>query len=230
MKQENFLRGARRISDELKKLSIIVSHETISKTLRFFRKEGMVQPTLTWKRFLSSHWNSLFSYNFFTATTFGMVTWYVFFIMKLKTRKVVQYGITANPSIQFLRNQFSAFEQERPGSIFIHNNSGILKWFPYSEYNFKHISIVPYSPDMNAYSERFVRSTRKECLDHFVIFTYGQLRRIVKSYIEYFNNYRPHQGLKGILDAPPETSSNDGEIRRKPLPYGLHSHYHREAV
>ena len=97
------------------------------------------------------------------------------------------------------------------------------------QYNFKDIAIVPYSPNMNAYAERFVRSVRQECLDYFLIFTEGQLLRIIKSYIEYYNNYRPHQGLKGIPNSPPEQSKT-GEIKRKPLLFGLHSHYYREAV
>ena len=66
---------------------------------------------------------------------------------------------------------------------------------------------MPYSPDMNAYAERFVRSIRQECLDYFIIITYGQLHRIVKSYIDYYNNYRPHQGLKGIPNGQEEQPS-----------------------
>ncbi|MDR2972855.1 MAG: hypothetical protein LBU83_13175, partial [Bacteroidales bacterium] len=48
-------------------------------------------------------------------------------------------------NIQFLRNQFSVFEYEHPNSILIHDNSNELKWFPYSQYNFKDIAAVPYS-------------------------------------------------------------------------------------
>ena len=230
LKKENFLWGARRIRDELKKLSIDVSHETISKILRRFRKKGDLKPSLSWKHFLSSHWSSLFACDFFTATIFGMTTFYVFFIIELKTRKIVQHGITANPNMQFLRNQFSAFEYEHPGSTVIHDNSGELKWFPYVQYNFKDMRIVPYSPDMNAYAERFVRSIRQECLDHFVIFTHGQLSRIVKGYIDYYNDCRPHQGLKGIPNGPPEPGPGTGEIKQKPLLFGLHNHYYRESA
>jgi len=208
-----------------------VSHETISKILNRFRKTGDLKPSLSWKRFLASHWETLFACDFLTVTVFfGMVTLYVFFIMELKSRRIVQFGITANPNIQFLRNQFSVFEYEHSGSILIHDNSGELKWFPYSQYNFKGIAIVPYSPNMNAYAERFVRSMRNECLDYFIIFTYGQLHRIVKNYIGYYNNYRPHQGLKGIPNGSPETLSTDGKIKQKPLLFGLHNHYYREAA
>jgi putative transposase len=227
---ENPLWGARRIKDELNKLSITISHETIRKILNHFRKTGDIQPVPSWKKFLSSLWNSLFSCDFFTATIFSMATWYVFFIMELKTRKIAQYAITTNPTIQFLRNQFSEFEYKYPYSTLIHDNSGELRWFPYEQYNFKDARIVPHSPNMNAHAERFIRSIRNECLDHFVIFTHNQLWRLVKSYVYYYNNYRPHQGLKGIPNGPPEPSQGNGVIKQKPLLLGLHNHYYREAV
>jgi transposase InsO family protein len=184
---------------------------------------------VSWKQFLFSHWNSLFACDFFTVDTFGFKRFYVFFIIQLKTRKIVQYGITQNPSIQFLRNQFSVFEYEYPKAMLIHDNSSELRWFPYKEYNFKDARIVPYSPNMNAYAERFVRSARQECLDYFLIFTYNQLHRIVKSYIDYYNNYRPHQGLNGIPNGPPELHSSTGPIKQKPVLFGLHNHYYRDA-
>ena len=129
-----------------------------------------------------------------------------------------------------MRNQFSEFDYEYPGATLIHDNSGELRWFPYEQYNFKDVRITPYSPDMNAYAERFIRSVRQECLDYFIIYTEKQLRNIIKNYIEYYNNYRPHQGLKGIPNGPPEQLSATGEINQKPLLFGLHNHYYREAA
>jgi transposase InsO family protein len=159
-----------------------------------------------------------------------MVTWYVFFIIKLETREIIQFGLTANPDIQFLRNQFSTFEYEHPDAYLIHDNSGELKWFPYDQYHFKNVAIMPYSPNMNAYAERFVRSIRQDCLNHFIIFTFGQLYRIVTAYVDYYNNYRPHQGLKRIPNGSPEPVRKTGTIKQKPLLFGLHNHYYREAA
>ncbi|MDR1388941.1 MAG: integrase core domain-containing protein, partial [Treponema sp.] len=139
------------------------------------------------------------------------------------------YNVTTNPTRQFLRLQLSEFDYCYPNSYLIHDNSGELKWFPYNWYSIKDIPTVPYSPNLNAYAERFVRSLRQECLDHFIIFTWTQLRRIVKEYIGYYNNYRPHQGLGGIPNAPPEQPAT-GEIKQKPLLFGLHNHYYREAA
>jgi transposase InsO family protein len=135
----------------------------------------------------------VFACDFCTVTAFGFVTFYVFFIIKLETRRIVHYNVTQNPNIRFLRNQFSEFEYRYPGAYLIHDNSGEQKWFPYDQYNTKDVGITPYSPDMNACAERFVRSLRQECLDHFVIFTENQLRNVLKSYIDYYNNYRSRQ-------------------------------------
>jgi transposase InsO family protein len=83
---------------------------------------------------------------------------------------------------------------------------------------------VPYSPNLNAYAERFARSLRQECLDHFIIFTWVQLHRIVKEYIGYYNHYRPHLGLGDIPNAPPKQPQT-GAIKQKPVLFGLHNHY-----
>ncbi len=69
-----------------------------------------------------------------------------------------------------------------PKSHLIHDNSGELKWFPYDTYGIKGVAITPYSPNMNAYAERFVRSVRQECLDWFIVFNETQLRKIMKEY------------------------------------------------
>jgi transposase len=230
MKNENFTWGARRIRDELDKLCIDLSHETINKILHHYRKIGKILPNLSWKHFLSANWKTLYACDFLTATIFSMKTYYIFFIIELKTRRIVQYSITTNPNIRFLRNQFSEFEYNYPGSFLIHDNSAELRWFPFEQYKIRDVRTVPYSPDMNAYAERFVRSIRNECLDYFIIFTEGQLCRIIKGYIEYYNNYRPHQGLKGIPNGNPEQGSKTGAIRKKPLLFGLHNHYYREAA
>ncbi|MDR1307431.1 MAG: integrase core domain-containing protein [Treponema sp.] len=229
LKQENCLWGVRRIRDELTKLSLSVSHETIAKILNGFRRTGDLKANLSWKKFPASHWHSLFACDFCTVTAFGFVTFYVFFVIKLEIRQIVHYNITRNPTIRFPRLQFSEFEYKYPDFYLIHDNSGELRYFPYDQYDIKDVRITPYSPNMNAYAERFIRSLRQECLDHFVIFTENQLRNVLKSYVEYYNNYRPHQGLHGIPNAPP-VQPETGEIRKRPLVFGLHNHYYREAA
>jgi hypothetical protein len=105
-----------------------------------------------------------------------------------------------------------------------------LKYFPYGQYGINGVATVPYAPNMNAYAERFVRTIRRECLDHFLIFTQTQLGNILRQFMKYYNNQRPHMDIDGQIpcqQAPPETL---GAICKTPVLGGLHNHYFRKAA
>jgi putative transposase len=51
------------------------------------------------------------------------------------------------------------------------------------------------APKANAYAERWERSVREACLDHFLILNENHLRHVLTEYGEYYNYDRPHQGL-----------------------------------
>jgi hypothetical protein len=61
MKIDNYLWGCKRIQDELEKISIDISRETIRKVIQDYRKSGEIKPNYSWSRFLKSHWQSLFA-------------------------------------------------------------------------------------------------------------------------------------------------------------------------
>lgn len=55
---------------------------------------------------------------------------------------------------------------------------------------------IPYRASrVNARRERFLGSVRRECLDHLLILTDGQLYRAIREYVGYFNHARSHQGI-----------------------------------
>ena len=88
---------------------------------------------------------------------------------------------------------------------------------------------VLFIPNMNAIAERFVGSARRDALDYFLLFNEKQIRNILKNYIFYYNNLRPHQGIdqqvpKGYL------AQKKRDIRSKPILEGLHHHYFREVA
>jgi transposase InsO family protein len=230
MKLDNRLWGARRIANELRKLSVAVSHTTVSTIIASCYRDGTLKPLGSWKTFISSHWNSMFACDFFTVDIFGFKRFYVFFIMELATRRIVQYCYTDHPNIAFLRNRLSCFSEQFPNAYLIHDNSGELKYFPYGQYGIKGVATVPYAPNMNAYAERFVRTIRRECLDHFVIFTQFQLGNILRQFMQYYNKMRPHMGIAGQIpcqQAPPEPS---GVVVKLPILGGLHNHYSRKVA
>ena len=69
MKRDNQLWGCHRIADELKKIGVELNPTTVNRIIQTFRKQGKIQPTGSWKKFLKSHWNSLFGMDFMTIDT-----------------------------------------------------------------------------------------------------------------------------------------------------------------
>ena len=55
---------------------------------------------MTWSRFLKAHWDVLAAADFFTVEVWGLrglVTFYVFFVIELATRRIEIAGITPCP-------------------------------------------------------------------------------------------------------------------------------------
>jgi len=53
----------------------------------------------------------------------------------------------------------------------IHENSGELHYFDYNSLGISEVKILPYSPKLNDWAKRFVRSAKSACFDHFIVFT-----------------------------------------------------------
>ena len=90
---------------------------------------------------------------------------------------------------------------------------------------------APQSPGQNAYVERLIGSIRRECLDHLIVINETGLRRILKSYFDYYERSRTHLSLgKNAPLAraiqPPWT----GPIVAIPQVGGLHHRYERIAA
>ena len=85
---------------------------------------------------------------------------------------------------------------------------------------------APRSPWQNGYAERFIGSIRRECLDHVIVFSEQHLRRVLRSYQQYYNGTRTHLSL--AKDAPlPRSIQTVGSILPLPVLGGLHHHYVR---
>lgn len=122
MKQENRLWGSMKISDELKKVGIELHPTTVNKIIQTFRKNGMIQPVGSWKRFLKAHWNSLFSMDYMTIDTLFGKRFYLLVILELKSRKIVRWSLTQYPCREFVKQRIIEFSEEYPNSHLIHDN------------------------------------------------------------------------------------------------------------
>jgi transposase InsO family protein len=82
------------------------------------------------------------------------------------------------------------------------------------------------SPWRNGFAEWLIGSIRRECLDHLIVFSEQHLRRILISYVAYYNSVRTHRSLH--KDAPiSRPIQRTGIIRSHPILGGLHHHYVR---
>ena len=98
----------------------------------------------------------------------------------------------------------------------------------FREHGIKTIRLPPYSPNLNAYAERWVRSIKEDCLNHLVLLGEGSLRHAVSEYVEFYNHERPHQGLENelVVSQSTEISAEDGVKVRSRLG-GLLNFYYR---
>jgi putative transposase len=85
------------------------------------------------------------------------------------------------------------------------------------------------SPWQNGFAERWIASLRRDCLDHVIPINERQLRRVIRSYVDYYHADRTHLGLK--KDATEKRSIEPremGKVVALPRVGGLHHRYTRE--
>lgn len=72
---------------------------------------------------------------------------------------------------------------------------------------------TPYrAPNANAIAERWIRSARQECLDHVLLLGERHTWCVLREYVAFYNQRRPHQGLAPIVDVRRErTRQDDGQ-------------------
>ena len=86
--------------------------------------------------------------------------------------------------------------------------------------------IAPASPWQNAFAERLIGSIRRECVDHIIVLGEAHLRRVLKSYADYYNSVRTHRSLN--KDAPVSRPvQRTGVISSRAILGGLHHCYAR---
>jgi hypothetical protein len=74
----------------------------------------------------------------------------------------------------------------------------------------------------NGYAERWIGSTRRECLDH--------LLRLLSTYTTFYDEWRSHQGLDQRCPVPRSADRGDGPVQCREVLGGILHDYHREAA
>ena len=93
------------------------------------------------------------------------------------------------------------------------------------------VIIAPQSPWQNPYAERLIGSIRRECLDHVIVLSDNHLRRVLRSYLDYYHDWRTHLSLDMDCPEPREVQGAEaGEVVEVPEVGGLHHHYEPRAA
>ena len=97
----------------------------------------------------------------------------------------------------------------------------------------KPLRLTARSPNMNAFSERWVKSVKNECLSKLILFGEKSLRRALREYLVHYHAERNHQGKDNVLLFPTATQAKnrvDGPVACKERLGGLLKYYHLEAA
>jgi len=163
---------------------------------------------------------------------------FVYFIIELSSRRIVQYGVTQSPSDFWVAQQLREATpyEERPRFLIRDNDSKYGQWFNRvaKDRGIEVLRTPVRAPKANAICERFIGSVRRECLDHMLILNERHLHRIIGEYVEYFNCARPHQGIGQRIPDPREDDKSrmgesSGRIIGRPVLGGLYHDYRRVA-
>jgi transposase InsO family protein len=181
----------------------------------------------TWRTFLTNHTKILISSDFFVVPTAFFRALFVFVILSHDRRRPVHVAVTEHPTSEWVAHQLlEAFPwdsapryllRDRDRS-YVEKFSEAARWLGIGE-----VLTAPQSPWQNPYVERLIGSIRRECLDHVIVLNESGLRRILKSYLEYYEQSRTHLSL--TKDAPiarPIQPMGAGKIIAIPQVGGLH--------
>jgi transposase InsO family protein len=226
MSTENQLWGAPRIHGELLKLGFSVSQSTVAK----YMVKRCGPPSRGRLTFLRNHAPDLAVMDLFVVPTIGFRILYGFVIVRLDRRDIVWINVTTNPTAEWVARQITeAFPWDGALGYMIRDRDRIYGAVVTRRLRAMGIPdkpIAPASPWQNGFAERLIGSIRRECLDHIILMGEAHLRRILKSYADYYNGVRTHRSLN--KDAPVSRPvQRSGVITSHAILGGLHRQYVR---
>ncbi len=221
--------SAERIARELRvKLGIVVCEATVAKYMIRLPKP----PSKEWRAFLDNHNHEIWAMDFLVqhTATFDLV--YILTIKHHATRKVVHIAATANPCLDWVKQQVrqALWDEDKPAFL-IHDNDGIFgnygvplgsggrkyrchldRWL-FETMGIRGIPTPYHSPMANAIVERYHGTLRRECLDHFIFLNVDHVQHAISRFQIYFNAHRTHSGIDGI----PAPLPDSGYVTEKPV-------------
>ncbi len=238
--------GYTRIMGELAKLGIKPPSKT---TVQNILREGGHDPGPkrgkgTWEEFLKAHAETLWQCDFFSKrvlTRTGFKQAFVMVFINVATRRVIVSPGTFKLGDGWIVRQTAAFFEKAHAAgleaklIMRDNDANYAAGFDeVVKAGGAQVRLTAVrAPNENAYIERFVQTIKQECLDHFLVFGQDHLDYLVREYVRYYHDCRPHQGIGNRLIAAekrePAAIVRFEHVRYESRLGGLLKHYHCAA-
>jgi transposase InsO family protein len=169
--------------------------------------------------------------DFFVVPTATFKVLYVFVMMSHARRQILHVNVTEHPSAAWSARQLlEAFPFDVP-KLLLRDRDSIYGWEfqrMLKTLGIRELKSAPRSPWQNAFVERVIATLRRECTDHVIPLGQRHLLGVLREYVEYYNEWRPHQSLDRNSPMPREVEPV-GEVCSKPVLGGLHHRYFRAA-
>lgn len=148
--------------------------------------------------------------DFFTVDTVLLRRLYVLFFIEHGSRSVHVAGVTASPTqtwvTQAARQLVWTFrEWATPPMWLIRDRDAKFTSTFDRVFRSEGVGIVRTpvrAPRANAIAERFVGTSRRECLNRVLILGRRHLEAVVGEFVDHYNTHRPHQSLGQLAPCP----------------------------
>ena len=225
-----------------------LGHQVARGTLANVRKERGLEPAperktrTTWRECLAAHGDVLAAADCCTVagwTPRGLTRFTVLGLMHLASRRVQIAGISAEPDgpggTQLMRHAPDAEDGcLRHSRVLIHDRDQLFR--PAGRDTLPPADVTPIrrparAPNLNASTERFVRTIKDSCLDRLGLIGEGSRRRAVRECVAHDHHERNHQGLDHrrilpLATAPPPR----GRVPCRQRLGGMLHDYYRSAA
>src|SRR5260221_9564221 len=173
---------------ELLKLGFDVAQSSVAKYMVKRRRP----PSQAWRAFLRNHAQDIAAMDLFVVPTIGFDLLYALVIVRLDRRELVWISVTTHPTAEWVARQITeAFPWNEAPHYMIRDRDriygpAVTRRMPAMGIPDK--PIAPASPWQNGFPERLIGSIRRECLDRVIVLGELHLRRILKSYADYYSH------------------------------------------
>src|SRR3954451_17162468 len=176
--RDNARWGYLRIAGECRKLGVTVSATSVRTILRRHRLGPAPRRSgPSWTQFLRAQAAGALACDFLTVETIGLTRLYVFFAIELERRRVHLAGVTAHPTgawvTQTARDLLWDLDEhaDRFRILIRDRDAKFTAAFDavFADAGIEVVKIPPRALKANAFAERWVRTSRHECLDWMLV-------------------------------------------------------------